>query len=472
MNAPATPLLDQFSAIVGAPHALRDQAAIAPYLIEPRDKFGGGTALVLRPGSVAEVAAILKLANETRTAIVPQGGNTGVVGGQIPSPDGNEVVVSLTRLNRVRSVDAANNTMIVDAGVTLSAARDAAKAADRLFPLSLASEGSFQIGGNLSTNAGGTAVLAYGNTRELVLGVEAVLPSGEIWNGLRTLRKDNTGYDLKDVFIGAEGTLGIITGAVLKLFPRPRGVSVAFIGVADPTAALALLNLARDHAGSSLTAAEIIPRIAIETVLKFVPGTRDPLAEPHAWYMLMEVSSQLSQEAAEATIEAIFTAGSEAGLVEDGTRAASLQQAAEFWRIRETLSEVQKHLGGSIKHDVAVPVSAVPALLARADAAAKKLVPGCRPFPFGHFGDGNIHLNISQPEGMDKKAFLDRWVDMNTTIHGIVTELGGTISAEHGIGRLKRDLLPLVKSPVELQTMRRIKAALDPNGIMNPGKVL
>jgi FAD/FMN-containing dehydrogenase len=472
MNAPATPLLDQFSAIVGAPHALRDQAAIAPYLIEPRDKFGGRTALVLRPGSVAEVAAILKLANETRTAIVPQGGNTGVVGGQIPSPDGNEIVVSLTRLNRVRSVDAANNTMIVDAGVTLSAARDAAKAADRLFPLSLASEGSCQIGGNLSTNAGGTAVLAYGNTRELVLGVEAVLPSGEIWNGLRTLRKDNTGYDLKDVFIGAEGTLGIITGAVLKLFPRPRGVSVAFIGVADPTAALALLNLARDHAGSSLTAAEIIPRIAIETVLKFVPGTRDPLAEPHAWYMLMEVSSQLSPEAAEATIEAIFTAGSEARLVEDGTRAASLQQAAEFWRIRETLSEVQKHLGGSIKHDVAVPVSAVPALLARADAAAKKLVPGCRPFPFGHFGDGNIHLNISQPEGMDKKAFLDRWVDMNTTIHGIVTELGGTISAEHGIGRLKRDLLPLVKSPVELQTMRRIKAALDPNGIMNPGKVL
>jgi FAD/FMN-containing dehydrogenase len=472
MNAPALPLLDRFAAIVGAPYALRDATAIAPYLTEPRDKFGGRTSLVLRPGSVAEVAAIVALANQTRTPLVPQGGNTGVVGGQMPSMAGNEIVVSLSRLARVRSVDAANNTMTVDAGLTLAGARAAAEAADRLFPLSLASEGSCQIGGNLSTNAGGTAVLAYGNTRELVLGVEAVLPSGEIWNGLRTLRKDNTGYDLKDIFIGAEGTLGIITGAVLKLFPRPKGVGVAFVAVADPTAALALLNVARDNAGGWLTAAELIPRIAIETVLRFVPGTRDPLDAPHAWYMLIEVSSSLSQEAAEATIEAIFAESSEAGLVEDGARAGSLQQAAEFWRIRETLSEVQKHLGGSIKHDVAVPVSAVPELLARADIAAKQVVPGCRPFPFGHFGDGNIHLNVSQPEGMDKKAFLDRWTEMNAAIHKVTTDLGGTISAEHGIGQLKRDLLPLMKSPVEMATMRRIKAALDPNGIMNPGKVL
>ncbi len=472
MDAPSPSLLDQFAAIVGAPYALRDAAAIAPYLIEPRDKFGGATSLVLRPGSIAEVSAILALANRTRTPIVPQGGNTGVVGGQMPSLAGNELVVSMSRLNRVRVVDPANNTMTVDAGVTLAAAREAAEAADRLFPLSLASEGSCQIGGNLSTNAGGTAVLAYGNTRDLTLGVEAVLPSGEIWNGLRTLRKDNTGYDLKDIFIGAEGTLGIITGAVLKLFPRPKGVGVAIVGVPDTSAALALLNVARSNAGGSLTAAELMPRIAIETVARFVPGVRDPLAAPHAWYMLLEVSSALSQAAADATLEAIFAEGSAAGLVEDGALAQSAQQAADFWRIRETLSEVQKHLGGSIKHDVAVPVGKVPELLARADVAAEKVAPGCRPFAFGHFGDGNIHLNISQPEGMDKQAYLARWGDMNAAIHAIVLDLGGTISAEHGIGRLKREMLAQVKSPVELATMRAIKAALDPNGIMNPGKVL
>jgi FAD/FMN-containing dehydrogenase len=472
MNAPASSLLDKFAAIVGAQYALRDEAAIAPYLIEPRDKFGGRTALVLRPGSVAEVAAILKLANDTRTPIVPQSGNTGLVGGQSPSQQGNEIVVSLSRLNKVRSVDPANNTMTVDAGVILADAQTAALNADRLFPLSLASEGSCEIGGNISTNAGGTAVLAYGNMRELVLGLEVVLPSGEIWNGLRTLRKDNTGYDLKDLFVGAEGTLGIVTGAVLKLFPRPRGVAVAFVGVANPDAALALFNIARGVAAQSLTAAELLPRIALETVLQHIPGTRDPLSSPHAWYMLLEVSSGRSQAEADATIEAIFAEGLEKGVAEDGVAAQSSEQAAQFWRLREVLSEVQKFLGGSIKHDVAVPVGKVPEMLARADAAAKALIPGCRPFPFGHIGDGNIHLNISQPPGMDKKAYLDRWYDMNAAIHAIVVELGGTISAEHGIGRLKRDLLPGVKSAVELATMRTIKAALDPNGIMNPGKIL
>ena len=472
MVQPPPALLDRFSAIVGARYALREAAAIAPYLTEPRDKFGGRTPLVLRPGSVAEVAAILRFANETRTPIVPQGGNTGVVGGQMPSADGSEIVVSLSRLDRVRVIDAANNTMTVDAGVTLAAAREAAESADRLFPLSLASEGSCQIGGNLSTNAGGTAVLAYGNTRELTLGIEAVLPSGEIWEGLRTLRKDNTGYDLKDIFIGAEGTLGIITGAVLKLFPRPKGAGVAIIGVPDPGRALELLNVARANAGGSLTAAELMPRIAIETVARYVPGARDPLPSPHAWYLMLEVSSALSQQAADATLEAIFAEGSAKGIVEDGVLAQSAQQAMDFWRIRETLSEVQKHLGGSIKHDVAVPVGKVPELLARADVAAKQVVPGCRPFAFGHVGDGNIHLNISQPEGMVKTAYLARWGDMNAAIHAIVLELGGTISAEHGIGQLKRAMLAQVKSPVELALMRTIKAALDPNGIMNPGKVL
>jgi FAD/FMN-containing dehydrogenase len=472
MGVPDSVLLDKFAAIVGPQYALRDAEAIAPYLIEPRDKFGGRTSLVLRPGTVAEVAAIVKLANETGTPIVPQGGNTGLVGGQSPSSAGNEIVVSLSRLNRVRAVDADNNTMTVDAGVILANAQAAAAEADRLFPLSLASEGSCQIGGNISTNAGGTAVLAYGNMRELVLGLEVVLPSGEIWNGLRTLRKDNTGYDLKDLFVGAEGTLGIVTGAVLKLFPRPRGVAVAFVGVASPEAALALFNIARGIAAQSLTAAELMPRLALDAVLQHVPGTRDPLSSPHAWYMLIEVSSGRSQADSEATLESIFAAGAERGVVEDGVAAQSGEQAAQFWRLREVLSETQKHLGGSIKHDVAVPVGKVPEMLVRADAAAKALIPGCRPFPFGHIGDGNIHLNISQPPGMDKQAFLARWADMNAVIHAIVVELGGTISAEHGIGRLKRDLLPGVKSATELATMRTIKAALDPNGIMNPGKVL
>jgi FAD/FMN-containing dehydrogenase len=472
MNAPAAPILDRFATIVGAAHALRQPADIAPYLTEPRARFHGATPLVLRPGSVAEVSAIMALASATRTGIVPYGGGTGLVGGQIPSATGGEVVVSLARLNRIRAVDPGTSTITVDAGVILADVQAAADKVDRLFPLSLASEGSCQIGGNISTNAGGTAVLAYGNTRELVLGLEVVLPSGEIWDGLRSLRKDNTGYDLKDLFVGAEGTLGIVTGAILKLFPKPKGSSVAILAVTDPAAALALFDIARGRAASALTAAEMMPRIGIETVTKFVPGTRDPLAAPHAWYLLVEVSSSLSQDDADAMIEAIFADGLAAGLVEDGVRARSLAEAAEFWRLRHELSEVQKRLGGSIKHDVAVPVGKVPELIARSSDAMTKLVPGALPFPFGHVGDGNIHLNLTQPPGMDKDAFLARWSDVNAAVHAIAMELGGTISAEHGIGVLKRDLLPGVKSPVEMQLMRTIKAALDPYGIMNPGKVL
>ena len=472
MTVPPASLLQQFAMIVGEAYALREPDQLAPYVHELRDKFPGRTPMVLRPGSVAEVSAILRLANETGTAIVPQGGNTGLVGGQVPSPEGNEIVVSISRLNRIRAVDVDSNALTVDAGVTLSAAQDAATAADRLFPLSLASEGSCQIGGNLSTNAGGTGVLAYGNTRELALGLEVVLPSGEIWDGLRKLRKDNTGYDLKDIFIGAEGTLGIITGAVLKLFPKPRGTSVAFFGVSDPTAALALFNIAHTKAGSALTAAEVMSRLALETVTTHMPGARDPLAGPHAWYLMIEISSPNSQGDAEDIIETIFEKAMEDGVVEDGVRSESLDQATAFWRVRHGLSEVQKFLGGSIKHDVAVPVSAIPELLSRAAAATKALIPGARPFPFGHLGDGNIHLNITQPEGMDKDAFLARWNDVNEAVHAIVRELGGTISAEHGIGQLKRELLPAVKSPIEIALMRAIKRTLDPKGIMNPGKVL
>ena len=472
MNAPTQPLLDRFADIVGAPYAVRDSQAIAPYLIEPREKFHGRTAMVLRPGSVAEVSAILKLASQTRTPIVPQGGNTGLVGGQMPSATGNEIVLSLARLNRVRAIDADSNTMIVEVGVTLAEARAAADAVDRLFPLSLASEGSCEIGGNLSTNAGGTGVLAYGNTRELVLGIEVVLPSGEVWDGLRTLRKDNTGYDLKHLFIGAEGTLGVITAAVLTLVPKPRGIAVAFIGLKDPAAAMALFHLARDRAGRSLTAFEIIPRVGLEFVLRHAPGTRDPLASRHPWYVLMEYSSAQSQQDADAAAEAIFAAGLERDLVQDGVLAQSLEQAAAFWHMRETMSDVQKLEGGSIKHDVAVPLAKVPELIARASVAVAALIPGVRPCPFGHMGDGNIHLNFSQPVDMDKQAFLARWDEVNAVVHGIVGELGGTISAEHGIGVLKRDLLRQVKSPLEIELMQRVKRAFDPDDILNPGKVL
>ncbi len=472
MNAPAQPLLDRFAEIVGPSYALRDEQAIQPYVTELRHKFHGRTPLVLRPGAVGEVSAIVKLANETRTPIIPQGGNTGLVGGQVPSEKGNEIVVSLSRLNRVRLVDAQSNTMIAEAGVILADAHKAADEADRLFPLSLASEGSCEIGGNLSTNAGGTGVLAYGNTRALVLGVEVVLASGEVWDGLRTLRKDNTGYDLKDLFIGAEGTLGIITAAVLQLVPKPRGTGVAFVGLKTLADALKLFHLARGHAGHSLTAFEIIPRIGIDVVLRHVSGTRDPLAGSHPWYVLMEYSSARSQEDADAAIESIFAAGFDEGLVEDGASAQSLEQAAAFWRIRHALSEVQQHEGGSIKHDVAVPLAAVPELIERASAAVIALIPGTRPFPFGHLGDGNIHLNFSQPTDMDKKAFLARWDEVNAVVHAVVGELGGTISAEHGIGQLKRELLTKVKSPLEIDMMRRIKATLDPHGIFNPGKVL
>ncbi len=476
MNAPspslASDLIDRFAAIVGPGYALRGAQEIVPFLTEPRDLFHGRTSLVLRPGSVEEVAAIVRLANETRTPIVPQGGNTGLVGGQVPDASGAAIIVSLSRLNRVRKVDPGADAMIVEAGVILADAQAAAAKADRLFPLSLAAEGSAQIGGNLSTNAGGTAVLAYGNSRDLVLGLEVVLASGEVWNGLRTLRKDNTGYDLKNLFIGAEGTLGIITAAALKLFPRPRGVGTAFVGVADPDAALALFHRARAKAGQSLTSFEIMSRLCVDFVFRHLPGTRDPLTGRHNWYVLFEISSGSSDADARALVEAIFAEGAGAGLIEDGVLAETIEQARALWHIRHGIPDVQKFEGGSIKHDVSVPVAAVPELLRRGIARMAEFMPGARPVPFGHIGDGNMHFNFTQPPDMDKQAFLARWQDVNALIHEIVGELGGSVSAEHGIGQLKRALLPQFKSQVELEMMRKIKAALDPNGIFNPGKVL
>ncbi|WP_186417925.1 FAD-binding oxidoreductase [Bosea sp. CS1GBMeth4] len=467
----SAPVIEALAGIVGARNVITDADAMVPYLKEPRGLFHGKAQAVVRPGSVAEVSALMECASETGATIVPQGGNTGMVGGQVPVAEGREIILSLQRLDRIRSVDVDGDTMIVEAGVILQKAQEAAEAAGRLFPLSLASEGSCTVGGNLSSNAGGTAVIAYGNARELCLGLEVVLADGRVWNGLRQLRKDNTGYDLKNLFIGSEGTLGIITAAVLKLFPLPAARATAFLAVPDPEAALALLNKAKASAGGTLTTFEIMPRIGLDFVVRHASGARDPLSAPSPWYVLMEVSAQAEAGLSDA-VEAFLGEALEEGLVTDAVLAGSLGQRADLWKLREMLSEVQTHEGGSIKHDISVPIHATPEFLKRAIARVEEMVPGCRPVPFGHLGDGNIHFNVSQPVGADKQAFLAGWGAMNEAVHAIVTELEGSISAEHGIGRLKRSLLPGVKDPVELDLMRTVKAALDPKGVLNPGSVL
>ncbi len=464
--------LTRLTDIVGTANALTGASDTAPYLREWRDLYQGKTPVVLRPASVEEVAEILKAANEQGLKIVPQGGNTGLVGGQIPDETATEIVLSLARLNKIRNVDAQGYAMTVEAGCILQTIHEAADDADRLFPLTLGSQGSCQIGGNLSTNAGGTSVLAYGNSRDLVLGLEVVLPTGEIWNGLRSLRKDNTGYDLKQLFIGAEGTLGVITAAVIKLFPKPLSQQVAFVGLPDPELALTLFTLARAKAGPMLTGFEIMPRVGIEFCLSHLQGARDPLGRPSPWYVLLELSSGTKTFGLRDTMEELLGEAYEAGLVEDAAIAESGAQAAAFWHLRHGMSEVQREEGGSIKHDVSVPVASVPAFLRQAIAAVEAMVPGCRPVPFGHMGDGNIHFNVSQPIGADKAAYLARWDEMNALVHGIVHEFNGSVSAEHGIGRLKRHLLAEVKSDIEMDMMRRIKRAFDPNNILNPGRVV
>ncbi|MBV8848712.1 MAG: FAD-binding oxidoreductase [Methylobacteriaceae bacterium] len=464
-------LLSRFGEIVGARNVIADPADMARYLVEDRGLFHGRALCVVRPGNVDEVSRIVALCDETSTKIVPQGGNTGLVGGQTPHDTGDEIVLSLLRLAAIREVDASSNTMIVEAGVTLLAAQEQAEKVDRLFPLSLASEGSCTIGGNLSTNAGGTAVLAYGNTRDLVLGLEVVLADGRVLSNLSKLKKDNTGYDLKHLFIGAEGTLGIITAAVLKLFPRPRTRVTAFVGLASPKQALSLLTLAQERTGQSLVTFELIPRIGIDYVLRHSPGSRDPLASAHAWYVMMELASQ-AEHGLQETAETLLADALERGIAEDAALAASLDQRNAFWRLRENLSEVQKHEGGSIKHDVSVPVATVPAFIEAATETVEAAMPGARVVAFGHLGDGNIHFNVSQPVGADKDAFLARWHEINDVVHAIVARHAGSISAEHGIGRLKRELLPKVKDKVALDVMRALKRTLDPKGLLNPGKVL
>ncbi len=458
--------------IVGPAHAIADSDRQQPYLHELRGLYEGSAALVLRPGSTHEVSQILAVANEARIGIVPQGGNTGLVGGQTPSPDGRQVVLSLSRLTRVRDVDAAGGTMIVEAGVTLADAQAAADSADRLFPLSLPSQGSCQIGGVLATNAGGVGVLAYGNARALTLGLEVVTADGEVWDGLRTLKKDNTGYDLRDLFVGSEGTLGVITAAALKLYPRPAERAVALAALPDTASVAALFRLAEARGHAGLTAFEFMSRFTLELVTRNIPGTRLPLRELAPWYALIEVSSPEPGGLAEATMQRLLAAAAEQDIIADAVIAGSLAQSQALWRLRETASEAQRPEGGSIKHDVSVPVARIPEFLAAADAAVARVCPGARPVVFGHFGDGNVHYNVTQPPGMDKAAYLALWGPMSAAVHDVVAGLGGSISAEHGIGQLKRDELLRFKSPLEIALMRRIKAALDPNGILNPGKLL
>jgi FAD/FMN-containing dehydrogenase len=465
-------LIARLTEIVGPNHALTDPDQQLPYLREWRDLYIGKSPLVLRPGSTEEVSRVLALANEARVAIVPQAGNTGLVGGQVPFESGTEIVLSVGRLNRVRQVDAAGYSMTVEAGLTLAECQAAADRADRLFPLSLPSEGSCQIGGNLGTNAGGVGVLAYGNARQLVLGLEVVLADGRVWNGLKALKKDNTGYDLRDLFIGSEGTLGIITAAVLKLFPKPAEKATAIVALAEIGHALQLFTLAQNAAGPALTAFEFMPRICIEFVTRHVPGTREPFARPYPWYVLVEISGSRSDGEAAREMEGIMIEGAERGLVLDAAFADSLAQARDFWRLREGISEAQKPEGGNIKHDVSVPIARIPEFIARADAVVKTICPGARPLPLGHFGDGNVHYNVSQPPGMGKDCFLALWEPITSAVHELVVEMDGSISAEHGIGRMKRGELARVKSAVEMDLMRRIKASFDPNGILNPGKVL
>jgi FAD/FMN-containing dehydrogenase len=469
--SPETELLDALARIVSPAHVLTDPERIAGHLSEPRGLYKGRALALVRPGTTQEVAAVVAACAAARVALVPQGGNTGLVGGQTPDSSGRELILSLQRMNRIREIDPLTDTMIVEAGVTLARAQEAAQGVDRLFPLSLASEGTCTIGGNLSTNAGGVAVLAYGNARDMATGLEVVLADGRVVNALSKLRKDNTGYDLKNLFIGAEGTLGIITAAALKLFPNPRSRATAFVGLADPAKALSLLRLARETLGTGVVSFELLPRIALDFVLKHGVNVRDPLAGRHDWYVLIEAASQVV-EGLDDSVTGMLAGAQERGLIEDAALAATGEQRAAFWRLRETVSEVQKFEGGSIKHDISVPLGAVPDFLREATAAVEAFLPGARVVAFGHMGDGNIHFNVTQPVGADAATFLGGWEAMNTLVHGVVARFSGSFSAEHGIGQLKRDLLRRAKDPVALDVMRKIKTTLDPLGIFNPGKVL
>lgn len=466
-------ILDRIRSAVGDAGVITDENDKAPFLRDERGYYAGTTPMIVRPATAEEVASVVSICNETRTPIVPQGGNTGLCGGATPYEHGGEVLMSLTRMNKVRDIDVLNYAITVEAGVILADVQKAADDVDRYFPLSLGGEGTALIGGNLSTNAGGTSVLRYGPARDLCLGLEAVLPDGRIWSGLTGLRKDNTGYDLKHLFIGAEGTLGIITAACLKLFPKPADIRTAFVAVRDQHAAVELLARARRITDDRVVTFEYMQRESIEFALAHIADTRDPMPTKYRHYVMMELAAG---EAAAAGLrdmmETVLGDSMEDGIVLDAVLAESGQQAADFWRIRETIPEAQKFEGASSKHDISVPVSGVADFLIEATADIRRLIPGVRPCAFGHVGDGNIHFNFSRPLDMTDDDFKAMEPEIHKTVYDRTVAMGGSISAEHGIGRLRRGELETYKSPVALDVMRAIKATLDPNGIMNPGKVL
>jgi FAD/FMN-containing dehydrogenase len=472
VDEPETAVIERLKAAVGPKGWIAEAADMAPYLLDQRGVYQGRSPLVLRPASTEEVAQVVGICAEAGLAIVPQGGNTGLVGGSVPHEAGNEIVVSLSRMNRILALEPIDYTLTVEAGCVLADLQQAAEGADRLFPLSLGAEGSCQIGGNLSTNAGGTAVLRYGNARDLVLGLQVVLPDGRVWDGLRRLRKDNTGYDLKQLFLGAEGTLGIITAAALKLFPRPRETCTALVAVRDVAAAAELLARLRAASGDSVTSFEYMHRTCLDLVLEHIPGTGDPLDERYQHYVLIELASGRADGGLQALAEEVLGTAFEDGVALNAVIAASEAQALGLWRLRETIPESLKLIGGCIRHDVSVPVSAVPDFIEQAVALVEAAVPGIRAAPFGHLGDGNIHFNLAQPLGGDPDAFVAQTERVTTAVYELVASFEGSFSAEHGIGRLKRPELDRYKSPVALDLMATLKRALDPDGIMNPGKVI
>ena len=465
-------LLDRLSGLLGPRGILTDPADLAPHLSDWRALYTGRTPCVLRPASTAELAEAVRLCAAAGAPLVPQGGNTSMVGGATPDEGGRQIIVSLGRMNRVRDIDPLDMTMTAEAGVIVKAAQDAAAAAGCLFPLSFGGEGTATIGGVLSTNAGGNTTVRYGNTRELMLGLEVVLPDGQVWNGLRRLRKDNTGYALRHLFVGAEGTLGFITAAVLRLFARPRETEVALCAVRDEDAALALFRRFRDRDETAVRAFEYMSGTGVGLYARFIEGGTVPLAGPADHYVLVDLASSRPDAGLRALLEAVLEEAMEAGEVLDAAIGESEAQRAAIWRIREEHPEAQKREGASVKNDVSVPVSKTPELIRQASEACRRLMPGIRPVPFGHMGDGNIHMNLQQPEGMDPAAFLARSHDIMDTVNAVVRDLGGSFSAEHGIGRLKTDMMESWRGGAELDLMQRIKAAIDPRGIMNPGKVL
>ena len=462
-------MIDILATIVGPAHCLTAPADLEPHLIEERGLYRGTALCVVKPANTQELSQVMAACWQANIPMVPQGGNTGLCGGGVP--DNQAVVISTERLNRIRHLDPINRSITVEAGCILAHIQQAADQADLLFPLSLGAEGSCRIGGNLSTNAGGLNVIHYGNARELTLGLEVVLPDGQIWDGLRGLRKDNSGYDLKHLFIGAEGTLGIISAAVLRLYSKPRSVQTALIAIQDVESALSILTLAQSTSGDAVTGCEIIPRIALEFWCAHLPGAHDPMEQPSPWYLLLELESPQIGGLND-IMEQVLTTALDRGWAQDAVVAASEAQRLTLWRLREEIPAAQKRAGASIKNDIAVPVSAVPHLIKRATLAVEQALPGVRVVAFGHLGDGNIHFNLSEPLGGNSQDFLDQWDRASRIVHDIVVEMDGSFAAEHGIGQLKFDELARLKPALDLEIMRKLKTALDPKSLMNPGKVV